>query len=224
RAIDLDNATLTENTRAAYPLSFIGNHVDDGRGNHPRHVIMLTCDASGVMPPIARLSPQQAMYYFLSGYTAKVAGTEKGLGKDPQSTFSTCFGAPFMPLAPTLYAQMLGERLAKHGTGAWLVNTGWSGGPYGTGSRIRIDHTRAMVRAALAGSLNDIPMEREPYFGILVPRECPGVPSEILMPRNSWKDRAAYDRKAAELAGKFRTNFVPFSTVVPPDVLAAGPR
>ena len=223
RHVDLDDGSLTENTRAGYPLTHIRNHVPSGTGGHPRNVIMLTADALGVIPPIAKLTPDQAMYHFLSGYTAKVAGTEKGV-TEPQITFSTCFGAPFMPLPPTVYAAMLGERLARHGAHCWLVNTGWSGGPYGVGSRMKIAHTRAMVRAALSGTLAGVPTVQEPVFGLHIPAAVPGVPEEVLNPRNTWADREAYDRKAKDLAARFKANFEQFAPSATPAVIAAGPR
>jgi phosphoenolpyruvate carboxykinase (ATP) len=223
RSIDLDDASLTENTRAAYPLSHIRNHVPSGVAGHPNNIIMLTADAFGVLPPIARLTPGQAMYHFLSGYTAKVAGTEKGV-TEPQTTFSTCFGAPFMPLAPTVYATLLGEKIARHKSACWLINTGWSGGPYGVGSRMKIAHTRAMVRAALTGALAHTPFVQDPVFGLHVPTSCPGVPDEVLNPRNTWKDKAAYDERAKELAGKFKKNFEQFAAAASPEVQNAGPR
>jgi phosphoenolpyruvate carboxykinase (ATP) len=176
-----------------------------------------------VLPPIARLTPEQAMYHFLSGYTAKVAGTEKGV-TEPQTTFSTCFGAPFMPLAPTVYARLLGEKIARHKSACWLINTGWSGGPYGTGSRMKIAHTRAMVRAALTGALAQTPFAQDPVFGLHVPASCPGVPDEVLNPRNTWKDKAAYDARAKELAEKFKKNFEQFTAAASPEVRNAGPR
>jgi phosphoenolpyruvate carboxykinase (ATP) len=223
RRVDLDDASLTENTRAGYPLTHIRNHVPSGQGPHPRNLIMLTADALGVLPPIARLTPEQAMYHFLSGYTAKVAGTEKGV-TEPQITFSTCFGAPFMPLPPTVYAAMLGEKLAKHGTVCWLVNTGWSGGPYGVGSRMKIAYTRAMVRAALNGALAGVPTAQEPIFGLHVPTAVPGVPPEVLNTRETWADKAAYDAKARDLAARFKANFEQFESAAGQAVKAAGPR
>jgi phosphoenolpyruvate carboxykinase (ATP) len=223
RQINLDDISLTENTRAAYPLSHIRKIIPAGIGAHPEHIVMLTCDAFGVLPPISRLTPEQAMYHFLSGYTAKVAGTEKGLGKAPQTTFSTCFGAPFMPLTPTVYAKLLGEKVARHKSTSWLVNTGWTGGPFGTGSRMKIAHTRAMVRAALNGDLADIGTRQDPIFGLHVPVSCPDVPSVQLDPRSTWADRAAYDAKAKELAGAFRANFEKFAATAPSAVAAAGP-
>jgi phosphoenolpyruvate carboxykinase (ATP) len=223
RHIDLDDTSLTENTRAAYPLTHIRKIIPGGIGAHPSNIVMLTCDAFGVMPPIARLTPAQAMYHFLSGYTAKVAGTEKGLGKEPQMTFSTCFGAPFMPLTPTVYAKLLGEKVSRHRSTPWLVNTGWTGGPFGTGSRMKIAHTRALVHAALSGNLDDVPTREDPIFGLHVPLSCPEVPPEILDPRRTWADGAAYDARARELASAFRTNFEKFRATAPAEVAAAGP-
>lgn len=222
RRLDLDADTLTENTRAAYPIAFIGNAVPSGQGGHPQNVVMLTADAFGVLPPIARLSPAAAMYHFLSGYTAKVAGTEKGV-TEPKATFSTCFGAPFLPLPPARYAEMLGERIARHGSRVWIVNTGWTGGPYGTGTRMKIGFTRAMIRAVLSGSLATVPYERDPIFNIDVPRECPGVPPAVLNPRATWPDGAAYDRQARLLAKMFADNFANFSAQVSDEVRSAGP-
>jgi phosphoenolpyruvate carboxykinase (ATP) len=223
RYIDLDDGSLTENTRAGYPLSHVENIVPSGMAGHPKNIIMLTCDACGVMPPISKLTPAQAMYHFLSGYTAKVAGTEKGVS-EPQTTFSTCFGAPFMPLAPSVYANLLGEKIAQHRVTSWLVNTGWSGGPYGVGSRMKISYTRAMVRAALSGSLTTVPTEQDPIFGLYIPKSCPDVPPEVLNPRSTWKDTSAYDAKARELAERFKKNFEQFASGVSPDVGNAGPR
>jgi phosphoenolpyruvate carboxykinase (ATP) len=223
RAIDLDSQAITENTRASYPIHFIPNHVPGGTAGHPSHIVFLTCDAFGVMPPIARLTPAQAMYHFLSGYTAKVAGTERGV-TEPKETFSACFGAPFLPLHPHVYAELLGAKIARHGAQCWLVNTGWTGGPFGTGQRMRLSHTRAMVRAALAGQLDREPTEAEPVFGLAVPRHVPGVPHEMLFPRATWTDPAAYDAQAARLAELFRTNFATFAAQVHPAVREAGPR
>jgi phosphoenolpyruvate carboxykinase (ATP) len=221
--LNLDDDSLTENTRAAYPISHIPNATRTGMGGQPRTIIMLTADAFGVMPPIAKLTPAQAMYHFLSGYTAKVAGTERGV-TEPTATFSTCFGAPFMALSPTVYADLLGERIAKHGADVWLVNTGWTGGPYGAGYRMPIAQTRAMIAAALGGELASVPMRTDPTFGFAVPTECPGVPSEMLDPRNTWEDKAAYDTQAAKLAGMFAENFVACADRVPAEVRAAGPH
>jgi phosphoenolpyruvate carboxykinase (ATP) len=223
RQLDLDDDRYTENTRAAYPISFIDNAVLGGQGGHPSHVVMLTADAFGVLPPIARLTPDAAMYHFLSGYTAKVAGTEKGV-TEPKATFSTCFGAPFLPLPPARYARMLGERIAQHRSQVWLVNTGWTGGAYGVGSRIRIKNTRAMVNAAVRGQLASVEFERDSTFNVDVPRSCPGVPSDLLRPRTTWASDADYDAQAARLAGMFNANFKTFETSVTAAVQAAGPR
>ncbi|MCI0421447.1 MAG: phosphoenolpyruvate carboxykinase (ATP), partial [Acidobacteria bacterium] len=220
RRLELNDDSLTENTRAAYPLQFISNAVIPSRGGHPQNIIMLTCDAFGVLPPIARLIPEQAMYHFLSGYTAKVAGTEKGLGNEPSATFSTCFGAPFMVLRPTVYAKLLGEKIERHQVRCWLVNTGWSGGPFGVGHRMSIAHTRAMIHAALNGKLTDVPATPHPIFRVLVPESCDGVPPEVLQPRNTWPDKAAYDRAAMDLAGRFTENFNRFSSLVNREVRA----
>jgi phosphoenolpyruvate carboxykinase (ATP) len=220
--LDLNDSSLTENTRAAYPISHISNATRDGLGGHPTHIIMLTADAFGVLPPIAKLTPAQAMYYFLSGYTAKVAGTEKGV-TEPQATFSTCFGAPFMALSPTVYANLLGAKIARHKVDVWLVNTGWSGGPYGVGQRMKISYTRAMINAALNGELRDIPTTRDPNFGIAVPTSCPNVPAEVLNPRNTWADKAAYDTQARALASMFIDNFKAFAGEVSSEVNLAGP-
>jgi phosphoenolpyruvate carboxykinase (ATP) len=222
RQLDLHDNALTENTRAGYPLEFIPNHEPSGMGGHPKNIIMLTADAFGVLPPISRLTPEQAMYHFISGYTAKVAGTEKGLGKEPQATFSTCFGAPFMVHHPNVYAELLRDRMAKHNAHCWLVNTGWTGGPYGEGTRMKIAHTRAMVRAALSGSLAQVATKVDPVFGLHVPASCPDVPSEVLQPRNTWRDPHAYDAKAQHLAGLFKQNFEQFADGVSEEVKAAG--
>jgi phosphoenolpyruvate carboxykinase (ATP) len=222
RALDLDSAAYTENTRGSYPLSFIDNAELSGRGGHPRNIIMLTADAYGVLPPIARLTPDGAMYQFLSGYTARVAGTEKGV-TEPKPTFSTCFGAPFLPLNPNVYARMLGEKIAQHGVAVWLVNTGWTGGPYGVGSRMKIAYTRAMVTAALTGALARVRHERHPVFNVDVPSTCPGVPDTVLDPRRTWPDPAKYDEQAKKLAGMFVENFRTFEGDVPASVKEAGP-
>ena len=223
RAIDLDSDRITENTRASYPIHYIPNHVPGGAGGHPSHILFLTCDAYGIMPPIARLSPAQAMYHFLSGYTAKVAGTERGV-TEPKATFSTCFGAPFLPLQPNVYASLLGEKIATHGVQCWLVNTGWTGGPYGVGQRIRLGLTRAMVRGAIAGKLDRIPTTPDPVFGVEVPLQVPGVPEDLLLPRGTWRDPAAYDAQAARLVQMFRDNFAQFQDHVHAAVGDAGPR
>jgi phosphoenolpyruvate carboxykinase (ATP) len=223
RELDLDDDALTENTRGAYPLRFIENSVPSGRGGHPKNVVMLTADAFGVLPPIARLSPEAAMYHFLSGYTAKVAGTERGV-TEPKATFSTCFGAPFLVWEPTVYAKLLGERIAEHRVKVWLVNTGWTGGPYGVGSRMKIAHTRAMVNAALDGKLDDVGMDVDPIFNLAVPRSCPDVPAEVLTPRRTWTDHAAYEAQARKLAQMFVDNFRSFEATATAAVKAAGPR
>lgn len=203
--IDLDDNSITENTRGSYPVSFIPNMTLKGKGGHPKNIIMLTCDAFGVLPPISKLTYEQAMYHFISGYTAKVAGTERGI-TEPQATFSPCFGGPFMVLHPTVYAKLLGEKIRKHNVDVWLINTGWSGGPYGTGSRMKISLTRTMVKAALDGSLKNVETKKDLVFGVGVPVSCPGVPSDILEPKNTWKDKAAYDKKAKELQDMFDKN------------------
>ena len=223
RLLDLDDASVTENTRSSYPITQIGNADLGGQAGHPRTVIFLTADAFGVLPPISRLSPEQAMYHFLSGYTAKVAGTERGV-TEPKATFSACFGAPFLPLHPGTYAQMLGEKLARHGVRVWLVNTGWTGGPHGVGSRMKLSYTRRMVSAALAGELDSVETTADPFFGLAVPRHVEGVPDGVLNPRDTWKDPAAYDAKAAQLADMFADNFEKYESGVSEAVKAAGPR
>jgi phosphoenolpyruvate carboxykinase (ATP) len=222
--LDLDDNSLTENTRASYPIEFIPNASETGVAGFPTNVIMLTADAFGVLPPISKLTPEQAMYHFLSGYTAKLAGTEKGLGNEPQATFSTCFGAPFMPRHPAVYAKLLGQKIAKHGVNCWLVNTGWTGGEYGTGHRMPIGHTRALVNAALDGTLADVETEKDPFFGLAMPTSCPGVPSDILNPRNTWADKEAYDAKAKDLVSRFIENFEQFTDYVEDDVLQSAPK
>lgn len=222
--LDLDDNSLTENTRASYPIEFIPNASETGVAGFPTNVIMLTADAFGVLPPISKLTPEQAMYHFLSGYTAKLAGTEKGLGNEPQATFSTCFGAPFMPRHPAVYAKLLGQKIAKHGVNCWLVNTGWTGGEYGTGHRMPIGHTRALVNAALDGTLANVETEKDPFFGLAMPTSCPGVPSDILNPRNTWADKAAYDTKAKDLVARFIENFEQFTDYVEDDVLKSAPK
>lgn len=222
RRPDLDDSSFTENTRASYPITHLDNIVPGGSGDHPKNVIFLTADAFGVLPPLSKLSPEQAMYHFLLGYTAKVAGTERGI-TEPQATFSTCFGAPFMPHHPSVYAGLLGNKLKKHGSFTWLVNTGWTGGAYGTGERISIKYTRALLNAAIEGKLDDVEFETDPVFGLQVPKSCPGVPSEILMPGNTWKDKSDYDKKAKELARMFKDNFKQYEGFVSPEVVKAGP-
>lgn len=224
RELDLDDATLAENSRGAYPIHYIPNASTDGQTVHPNNIIMLTCDAFGVMPPIARLTPAQAMYMFLSGYTAKVAGTEKGLGNEPQATFSTCFGAPFMPRHPSEYGKLLGELIDRHDVKCWLVSTGWTGGPHGEGTRMPIKETRALLAAALDGSLASAPMRVDPVFGFEVPEDVPGVDARILNPRSTWSDPAAYDAQSAKLAQMFVDNFKIYEAYVDDAVKAAAPK
>ncbi|MGH2417908.1 MAG: phosphoenolpyruvate carboxykinase (ATP) [Candidatus Limnocylindria bacterium] len=223
RELDLDSDRYTENTRGAYPLEFIGNADPTGMTGHPTNVVFLTADAFGILPPISRLSRDQAQYHFISGYTAKLAGTEIGV-TEPRATFSAGFGAPFLPRHPAEYAAMLAERLERHDVPVWLVNTGWTGGPYGVGERMRIDHTRVMVRAALGGQLRDVDYEADPIFGVEVPASVPGVPDEVLRPRATWADPDAYDAKARELAEMFVENFEAYADGVPVAVRRAGPR
>ena len=222
RELDLDSERFTENTRGAYPLEFIGNADETGLAGSPRAVVFLTADAFGVLPPISRLTREQAAYHFISGYTAKLAGTEVGV-KEPKATFSACFGAPFMPRHPGEYAAMLVERLERDDVPVWLVNTGWTGGPYGVGERMNIAHTRSMVRAAIEGRLAGVPTRLDPNFGLAVPTECPDVPASFLDPRSTWADPRAYDRAATKLAGMFRKNFASYADGVDPAIAAAGP-
>ena len=222
--LDLTDGSLTENTRSCYPVEFIPNVNLSGRGGQPTNVVMLTCDAFGVLPPISRLTPAQAMYHFLSGYTALVAGTEKGLGAEPKATFSTCFAHPFLPRRPEVYGRMLAELIARHGSTCWLVNTGWSGGQYGVGSRMSIKHTRALLRGALDGSLTKMQFRKEPFFGLEIPAHVPGIPDEVLDPRQAWADKAAYDRMAEHLTQRFEDNFSTFEAGVGDDVRAVAIR
>ncbi len=223
RRIDIDDDTLTENTRAAYHITAIPNAELSGIGGHPKNIIMLTADAFGVLPPVAKLTSKQAIFHFLSGYTAKVAGTEKGV-TEPKATFSTCFGAPFMALRPSIYGKLLGEKIKRHNVDCWLVNTGWTGGPYGVGTRISIAHTRAIISAILEGKLKHVETKEDPIFNINVPTTCEGVPQNILNPRNTWKDGNAYDDKARNLAGMFRKNFKEFEFDISRDIKQAGPK
>jgi phosphoenolpyruvate carboxykinase (ATP) len=220
---DYENTTVTENTRAAYPIHHIDNAILPSKGPKPKNIFLLTCDAFGVLPPISRLNEGQAMYHFLSGYTAKVAGTEAGI-TEPVSAFSACFGAPFLPLHPTAYAKMLGEKIVKDKVNIWLINTGWTGGAYGIGNRISLKYTRATINAALEGKLNAVEFEKDPVFGLQIPKSCPDVPSEILFPRNTWSDKAAYDAKAKELAAKFVKNFEKFADFASDDIKSAAPK
>lgn len=223
REVDYTDASITQNTRVAYPLDYIPGFVPEGRAGHARTVIFLTADAFGVLPPISRLDPQAAMYHFLSGFTAKLAGTEAGLGAEPEATFSTGFGAPFLPLDPGVYAQMLGDRIAKHDASVYLVNTGWTGGPFGVGRRMDLGSTRAMVEAAIGGALRSIETRRHPIFNLDVPVSCPGVDEKVLDPQQTWADPAAYEEQARELALMFEKNFERFVDSVPAEVVRAGP-
>lgn len=223
RELDLNDDRLTENTRSAYPIEQVSNATLTGKGGIPKNIVMLTADAFGVLPPIAKLTPEQAMYHFLSGYTAKVAGTEKGV-TEPQATFSACFGAPFLPLPPSDYARLLGQKIAESGAQVWLVNTGWSGGPYGVGQRMKLAYTRAMLHAALEGKLDQVEYVIDPVFNVAVPKSCPGVPDEILNPRGTWADVAAYDAQAKKVARMFADNFKQFEVGVAPAVKASGPK
>ncbi len=223
REIDLDDDSMTENTRASYPLSHLDNVDMGGTAGHPKDVVFLTCDAFGVLPPISRLSEAQAMYHFLSGYTAKVAGTEAGV-TEPSATFSTCFGAPFMPLHPGVYGRLLGEKIARHGARVWLINTGWTGGPYGTGKRMKLAYTRRMITAALGGELDGAATAADPIFGMAIPENVAGVPQNVLVPRKTWADGAAFDAQANRLADMFVENFKQFEDGVTGEVKAAGPK
>jgi len=221
--INFDDGSITENTRVSYPLHFISNALEPSIGGLPKNIFFLTCDAFGVLPPISCLTPGQAMYQFISGYTAKVAGTEAGV-TEPKPTFSACFGAPFLPLHPGKYAQMLGNKMQEHKVNVWMINTGWTGGPYGVGSRIKLKFTRAMITAALEGKLNAVQFDIHPVFGMAVPKECPGVQSEVLDPRNTWVDKTAYDVKAKYLASLFIKNFEKYASGVSTEVLTAAPK
>ncbi len=223
RTVDYENKEVTENTRVSYPIYHIENAVEPSVGGIPQNIFFLTADAYGILPPIAKLTVNQAMYHFISGYTAKVAGTETGI-TEPKATFSACFGSPFMPLHPTEYARLLGEKMEKHQVNVWLVNTGWSGGPYGVGSRIKLKYTRAMISAAMEGKLDGVEYEEHPVFCILVPQSCPGVPAEILNPRETWQDKDAYDKKAAILAQQFVQNFEKFTDNASEEIKAGGPQ
>ncbi len=223
RTVNYSDIKLTENTRVSYPIEYIDNSVKPSTGGIPKNIFFLTCDAFGVLPPISKLTPGQAMYWFLSGYTAKVAGTEAGI-TEPKTTFSTCFGAPFLPLNPNTYANMLGERMKKYNVNVWLVNTGWTAGSYGVGKRMKLSFTRAMITAALNGELDKVPFEIHPVFGIAYPTHCPNVPVEVLNPRNTWADKNAYDEKATDLAKQFIKNFEKFAATASPETLVAAPK
>ncbi len=222
--LDLTDKTFTENTRACYPVEYIPNVELSGRGGTPKNVVMLTADAFGVLPPISRLTPEQAMYHYLSGYTARVAGTEKGLGNEPQATFSTCYGSPFLPRHPQVYGKLLQQLIKEHGVSCWLVNTGWSGGAYGVGKRMSIAHTRALLNAALAGELDNVEYRTDPFFGLAIPAHVNGIPDEVLDPRQAWADKAAYDVAARNLVHRFVENFATFAEHVDDDVKAAAIR
>lgn len=221
--IDFAGKDITENTRVSYPLDFISNALEPSIGKTPKNIFFLTCDAYGVLPPISKLNPGQAMYQFISGYTAKVAGTEAGV-TEPKSTFSACFGAPFLPLHPGKYAEMLGKKMKEHNVNVWMINTGWSGGSYGVGKRMKLDYTRAMITAALNGQLTTVEFEPHAVFGVMMPKTCPNVPTEILNPRNTWTDKMAYDTTAANLAKQFITNFEKYASGVNAEILAAAPH
>ncbi len=223
RIPDFDSSKLTENTRAAYPIHYVDMIVEKGYGGHPKNIFFLTADAFGVLPPIAKLTKEQALYYFLAGYTSKLAGTEVGLGKEPQATFSMCFGSPFMPLAPGVYADLLGKKIEQHQVDVWLVNTGWTGGPYGIGHRFELPYTRSMVTAALSGELAKISMRKEPFFNFWIPVTCPGVPDEVLDPQQTWSDKEAYQRQAKDLIARFTKNFEKFRGVISQEIFDAGP-
>ena len=224
RLIDLDDDSITENTRASYPLEFIDNAVPEKKAGHPKNIILLTCDASGVMPPIARLTPDQALYYFISGYTSKLAGTEIGLGQEPEITFSTCFGAPFMVHHPNFYADLLNKKITRYGVNCWLLNTGWVGGPYGIGKRISIKYTRAMLTAALSGALSDVTYTKDPIFGFEVPKHCPGVPDDVLNPAIAWPSESEYKIKYRDLASRFIDNFRKFEDQTDRTIRNSGPK
>ncbi|MEI2750479.1 MAG: phosphoenolpyruvate carboxykinase (ATP) [Ferruginibacter sp.] len=221
--IDFASKKITENTRVSYPLSFISNALEPSIGKTPKNIFFLTADAYGILPPISKLTPGQAMYQFISGYTAKVAGTEAGV-TEPKSTFSACFGAPFLPLHPGKYAEMLGKKMKEHNVNVWMINTGWSGGPYGVGQRMKLPYTRAMITAALEGKLDNVAFEAHPVFGMMMPVECPGVPTEVLNPRNTWASKEEYDVKAKDLASQFIKNFEKYASGVNEEILAAAPK
>jgi phosphoenolpyruvate carboxykinase (ATP) len=221
--VDFGDTSITPNTRVSYPIYHIDNIQPGSIGTNPKHIFMLTADSFGILPPISKLTPGQAAYHFISGYTAKVAGTEAGV-TEPQPNFSACFGAPFMPLHPTKYAEMLSKKMKDAGVNVWLINTGWTGGPYGTGSRMKLKYTRAMITAALNGDLDNVEFVDHVVFGIAKPQSCPNVPSEILNPRETWADKDLYDIKAKELAQKFRNNFAKFEEYANPEIMAGAPN
>jgi len=221
--VDYTNNEVTENTRTAYPIHYIGNAVSPSVGGVPQNIFFLTADAFGVIPPISKLNTSQAMYHFISGYTAKVAGTEVGV-TEPQKTFSACFGAAFLPLHPTQYATLFGNKMEEHKVNVWLINTGWTGGPYGIGNRMKLKYTRAMITAALEGNLNDVEYKNHKIFGVAVPQTCPNVPDDILNPRITWEDKEAYDKKAQELANSFVKNFEKYADYASDDIMAGAPK
>jgi len=221
-SVNFDDGSITENTRVSYPIDYISNAIEPSIGGLPKNIFFLTCDAFGVLPPIAKLTPGQAMYQFISGYTAKVAGTEAGI-KEPKPTFSACFGAPFLPLHPGKYAKMLGDKMQEHKVNVWMVNTGWTGGPYGIGTRMKLKYTRAMISAVLEGQLNSVAFQADSVFGMSVPLECPNVPADILNPRNTWSDKSEYDAKARFLANLFIKNFDKYKDGATAEVLAGAP-
>jgi phosphoenolpyruvate carboxykinase (ATP) len=223
RTVNFSNIDKTENTRVAYPLYNIANAVNPSIGSSPKHIFFLTADAFGILPPISKLTPQQAMYHFISGYTAKIAGTETGI-TEPVTTFSACFGEAFLPLNPVIYAKLLGKKIKEHQVSVWLVNTGWSGGPYGTGKRIRLKYTRAMISAALNGELNNVPYIEHPIFNLRMPATCPNVPDHMLDPKNTWANADHYDEKAHNLATAFVKNFEQYAHLSNPEIEEAGPR
>ncbi|MEM9192538.1 MAG: phosphoenolpyruvate carboxykinase (ATP), partial [Myxococcota bacterium] len=223
RQVDFSDVSITQNTRGSYPIEYIKNAKIPCAGGHPKNVIFMTCDAFGVLPPVSKLTPDQAMYHFISGYTAKVAGTEMGV-KDPEATFSPCFGGPFLVWHPTKYAELLAERIRAHHANVWLVNTGWTGGPFGEGSRMKLSYTRAIIDAIHNGALHDAPTTSDPVFGVAVPTECPGVPSEVLIPKNTWADKAKFDETAKKLAFLFKGNFEKYEEKATDAVRAAGPQ
>jgi phosphoenolpyruvate carboxykinase (ATP) len=221
--IDFAAKPITENTRVSYPLNYISNALEPSIGGLPKNIFFLTCDAYGVLPPVSKLSPGQAMYQFISGYTARVAGTEAGV-TEPKATFSACFGAPFLPLHPGFYAKMLGDKMRENNVNIWMINTGWSGGAYGVGKRMKLSYTRAMITAALNGELDNVEFEAHPIFGMMMPKTCPNVPREILHPRFTWADREAYDETAKKLAQMFISNFEKYAAQVTDEILAAAPK
>ncbi len=224
RRVDFDDSSLTENARASYPVGFLPNSVQSGKGGHPNHIFFLTADAFGVLPPISKLTPEQAIYYFISGFTSKLGGTENEQAKEPQATFSACFGAPFLPLPPNIYGDLLMEKITKYKSQVWLVNTGWTGGPYGVGERMSLPYTRAMITAVLNGNLNEVNLNKDKNFGLLIPEEVPNVPKELLNPRETWADKSAFDKTALNLVNLFKKNIEAYSEKLSEEILEAGPQ